>query len=115
MNVNKFLKYLAEVIIANAAIIITIAVSLKKSKINQPINCPIVPPAHIIMTNLYTGYFLQTYITQISVKTIKGRKTAKTNLAGNINNIIGTPKPPKLPPNPDLETETTKTEKKAIK
>ena len=61
-------------------------------------------------TILYTGNFFQTYITQMSVRIIKGRKTAKTNLAGRIKSIIGTPKPPKLPPNPDLEMETTKTQ-----
>ena len=46
---------------------------------------------------------------------IKGRKTARTNLAGKIKSIIGTPKPPKLPPKPDLEIETTKTETNAIR
>ena len=45
---------------------------------------------------------------------IKGRKTARTNLAGRIKSIIGTPKPPKLPPKPDLEMATTKTDKNAI-
>ena len=46
---------------------------------------------------------------------IKGRNTANTNLAGRMKSIIGTPNPPKLPPKPDLETETTKTETNAIR
>ena len=69
----------------------------------------------MINTILYTGNFLQICITQISVRMIKGRKTARTNLAGRIKSIIGTPKPPKLPPKPDLEMATTKTDKNAIK
>ena len=51
----------------------------------------------------------------IITKFLRGKNTAKTIFAGSINNIIGTPNPPKPPPNPDLDIATTETDKNAVK